>query len=164
MVHAILFGISEGTVSPHAARPWPATKPAMSMASCTSPPASTRILPASPADQLGELRLALGEDGAGRGDDLGPLRAPGTRAQCRCASAAARDGGVDVGRGAPSVASPTTSAGRAGLVERNVVMFLSGVFVSVVGDFGTSVPQRWRQDTLSGHGRARPTLEEQREP
>ncbi len=38
---------SDGTVSPQADRPWPATKTAMSTASCTSPPASTSTLPAS---------------------------------------------------------------------------------------------------------------------
>ena len=119
-VHASLLASSEGTVSPQAARPWPATKPAMSTASCTSPPASTSTLPASQLTRRASSCLRPARAAA-----QAPMRSAragtGTRAHARWASAAAAtaastSAAVCTGRVA------TTSAGRAGLTESKVAM------------------------------------------
>src|SRR5215471_6241904 len=111
---------SEGIVSPHAVRPWPATKAAMSTASCTSPPASTRILPASRATRSVSRALAPARTVAAAA--MTSARAgTGRRAQA-CWAAAARATASSTSPGPWAGNSPTTSSGWAGFTERNVVM------------------------------------------
>ena len=109
---------SDGTVSPQAPRPWPATNRAMSTASWTSPPASTSTLPASRATRAPSACLSRRITSPAAAMTSARAGA-GRRAQARWASAA-RVTAASTSAAPCSGNSPTTSSGRAGLTDRNV--------------------------------------------
>ncbi len=88
VVQAILSASSEGTRLPHRGPALPGDEAAMSMASCTSPPASMRTLPASRLTSSASSALRAASTSAAAA--ITSARAgTGTSAQARCASAAA---------------------------------------------------------------------------